>query len=419
MRIVILGAGLAGITSAWECLRDGHEVTILDRAQAPADFTSRANAGLIAPGHAFAWASPSVPRIMLRSLWRNDQAIRYRPSVNPRQWRWLVQFLGQCTADNARTNTLRKTRLCQYSQSRLQAVAQETDFRYDRNTGGLIYFYRSSQSFEAAAVKSEILSSAGIKIDVLDRDQVIARDPGLADARDEIAGVLFVQTDESGDARTFTHVLAGRCAERGAEIHMQTEITGFAKTHNRITAVTTSQGEIEGDLFVVALGVFSPILSRQLGFSLPIYPVKGYSVTLPTDNAHLLPRYGGVDEDNLLAYCPMGNRLRITATAEIGSYSTHHRPSDFRVMLAKTRDLMPRAADFSKPDYWAGLRPMTPTGLPLIGRTRGSNVWLNTGHGHMGWTMSCGSARILADLIAGQNPAIPLDGMDPATRRIT
>ena len=419
MRIVILGAGLAGITSAWECLRDGHEVTVLDRAKAPADFTSRANAGLIAPGHAFAWASPSVPRIMLRSLWRNDQAIRYRPSVNPRQWRWLVQFLGQCTADRARTNTLRKTRLCQYSQSRLHTVAQETDFHYDRNTGGLIYFYRSSQSFEAAAVKSEILSSAGVKIDILDRDQVIAQDPGLADARDEIAGALFVPTDESGDARTFTHVLAGRCAERGAEIHMQTEITGFAKTHNRITAVTTSQGEIEGDLFVVALGVFSPILSRQLGFSLPIYPVKGYSVTLPTDNAHLLPRYGGVDEDNLLAYCPMGNRLRITATAEIGSYSTHHRPSDFRVMLAKTRDLMPRAADFSKPDYWAGFRPMTPTGLPLIGRTRGSNVWLNTGHGHMGWTMSCGSARILADLIAGQNPAIPLDGMDPATRRIT
>ncbi len=419
MRIVILGAGLAGITSAWECLRDGHQVTVLDRAETPADFTSRANAGLIAPGHAFAWASPSVPRIMLRSLWRNDQAIRYRPSVNPRQWRWLAQFLRQCTAERARTNTLRKTRLCQYSQSRLHTVAGETDFQYDRNTGGLIYFYRSDRSFEAAATKSEILSSAGVKIEMLDRQQVIERDPGLADARDAIAGALFVPTDESGDARSFTESLAECCREQGAQMQMQTEITGFSKQDSRVTAVNTSRGPVNGDLFVVALGVFSPLLSRQLGFSLPIYPVKGYSVTLPAAEQHALPRFGGVDEDNLLAYCPMGNRLRVTATAEIGSYSTRHRPSDFRVMLAKTQALMPRAAEFSKPEYWAGLRPMTPTGLPLIGRSHWSNVWLNTGHGHMGWTMSCGSARILADLIAGQNPAIPLDGMDPASMRIT
>jgi D-amino-acid dehydrogenase len=300
----------------------------------------------------------------------------------------------------------------------LHTVAEETDFHYDRNTGGLIYFYRSDQSFEAAAIKSEILSSAGVKIELLDQQQVIERDPGLADARDAIAGALFVPTDESGDARTFTNSLAERCRERGAEVQMRTEIIGFSKKDNRVTAVNTSRGLVNGDLFVVALGVFSPALSRQLGISLPIYPVKGYSVTLPAADPDLLPRFGGVDEDNLLAYCPMGNRLRITATAEIGSYSTRHRPGDFRVMLAKTRDLMPRAAEFSKPDYWAGLRPMTPTGLPLIGRTDWPNVWLNTGHGHMGWTMSCGSARILADLIAGQHPQIPLDGMDPATMRI-
>ena len=221
MRIVILGAGLAGITSAWECLRDGHEVTVLDRAKAPADFTSRANAGLIAPGHAFAWASPSVPRIMLRSLWRNDQAIRYRPSVNPRQWRWLAQFLGQCTADNARANTLRKTRLCQYSQSRLHTVAQETGFHYDRNTGGLIYFYRSSQSFEAAAVKSEILSSAGLKIEALERDQVIARAQGMADARDEVAGALFVPPVYNEDALDLTEALAQRLTPTGGPSSLQ------------------------------------------------------------------------------------------------------------------------------------------------------------------------------------------------------
>jgi len=413
MRVAILGAGLAGITSAWECLRDGHEVTVIDRGSTPASFTSKANAGLIAPGHAFAWASPAVPKIMMRSLWRNDQAIRYRPSMNPRQWQWLVQFLGQCTAEKARTNTLRKTRLCQYSQSRLQTVAQETGFEYHRNTGGLIYFYRSEKSFQAAAVKSQILSEAGVKIESLDRDAVVARDPGLADAKDKIAGALFVPSDESGDARVFTEALTDRCRDKGAKIRMQTEVQGFATEGTEITHIQTSAGSIKADAIVLALGVFSPQLSRKLNLRLPIYPVKGYSLTLPTEAHHILPSLGGVDEDNLLAYCPMGDRLRLTATAEIGTYSTAHRPADFRVMLAKAKALMPNAADFERPEYWAGLRPMTPTGLPIIGSTQWSNLWLNTGHGHMGWTMSCGSARLLADLMAGAQTEIPLDGMNP------
>jgi D-amino-acid dehydrogenase len=415
MRIAVLGAGLAGITSAWECLRDGHDVIVLDRADTPADFTSKANAGLIAPGHAFAWASPRVPGIMLRSLWTRNQAIRFRPSFDVRQWRWLSQFLRQCTTNRARINTLRKARLCLYSQSRLQLVTTETAFPYDHNTGGLIYFYRSAQSFEAAAIKSEILADQGVRIESLDRDQVIARDPGLADARDIISGALFVPSDESGDARLFTHRLAQRCIERGAQLQMQTEITGLQTESGRVTAVTTSQGPVFADAFVLALGVFSPNLLHQLGDRIPIYPVKGYSVTLPSGADHCLPKLGGVDEDNLLAYCPMGNRLRITATAEIGNYNTAYTPDDFRTMLSKTQALMPRAADFSTPNYWAGLRPMTPTGLPLIGRSRWSNLWLNTGHGHMGWTMSCGSARILADLIINNQPEIPLEGIDPAT----
>ena len=195
---------------------------------------------------------------------------------------------------------------------------------------------------------------------------------------------------------------------------MQTEVRGFQTQNNQLTAVVTQDGTFTGDLFVMSLGVFSPQLSRSLKVHLPIYPVKGYSVTLNTNVSHVLPKLGGVDEDNLLAYCPMGDRLRLTATAEIGTYSTRHRPSDFRVMLSKAKDLMPRAADFSAPEYWAGLRPMTPTGLPIIGRSKWDNLWLNTGHGHMGWTMSCGSARLLADLIAKQPTEIPMDGMEPS-----
>jgi D-amino-acid dehydrogenase len=414
MRVVILGAGIIGVTAAWECLRDGHQVTLVDRAAEPASFASHANAGLIAPGHSYAWASPHSPRIMLQSLWRNDQAIRFHPAVNPAQWGWIMRFLRQCTEARTAINTRRKTRLCIYSQARFAEVIAETGFEFAHNSGGLIYFYRSQKTFDAAAEKSDILRNEGLDIQSLDRTALVARDPGLVDARDHIAGGLFVPTDESGDARLFALALTQKCREGGARLCMQTSVTGLATNGGQISAVQTSGGTLEGDAFVIALGVFSPHLVKRLGLKLPIYPVKGYSVTLPVDARHRPPLLGGLDEDNWLAYCPMDKRFRITATAKIGNYNTDHRPSDFKRMLSTTREILPRAADYSAPEYWAGLRPMTPTGLPVVGKTHWGNLWLNTGHGHMGWTMACGSARILADLLGNKTPEIPLDGINPA-----
>ena len=411
MHIAVLGAGVVGVATAWELIRDGHRVTVIDREDEAASFTSAANAGLVAPGHAYAWGSSRAPAMMLRSLWRNDQAIRYRPRLDMDQWRWVMAFLGQCNDQRASINTRRKVRLCIYSQSQLERVRNETALEYDRNDGGLLYFYRSEKSFASASSKCEILRGEGMHIEVLDRDGVVGRDPGLADARHRIAGGLWCRSDESGDAQIFTRVLKEKCETEGVEFRMNTAVHSLRADGAHLQVAETDSGAVQADAFVLALGVFSPELVRRLDIRLPIYPVKGYSVTLASGKEHQGPRLGGVDEDNLLAYCPMGDRLRLTATAEISDYRTLYRPADFTVMLRNAAELLPNAADYSRPAYWAGLRPLTPTGLPVISGTRFDNLWLNTGHGHMGWTMACGSARIVADQLAGRKPPIELTGM--------
>ncbi|MDP6708473.1 MAG: D-amino acid dehydrogenase [Alphaproteobacteria bacterium] len=411
MHVVIMGAGVVGVAVAYKLLSEGHEVTVVDRMAEPAMFTSFANAGLVAPGHAYAWSSPRAPGMMWRSLYRGDQAIRFRPSLDPALWRWAWKFLKECKPVRTNLNTERKARLCVYSQAKLNEVVAEAGVEYDGNTGGLLYFFRTPESFEAGAQKSEMLRRNGIEIEILDRDALIAKDPALEPAREHIAGGLYAVTDESGDAHLFTQALARKCEELGATLRMNTEIKGLVANGQRIEAVETSGERVGGDAFVLALGIYSPHLLRQLGMDLPIYPIKGYSATLQIAEGHEGPVIGGVDEDNLLAYCPMGRRLRVTATAEFAGYDNSYRPKDFRGMLARTKDLFPTAVDYSEPALWAGLRPMTPTGLPIIDRSPYENLFLNTGHGHMGWTMSCGSAAILADLVMQRTPDLDLAGM--------
>ena len=411
MRVAVLGAGVIGVTTAWQLAKDGHEVVVVDRGAEAANFTSFGNAGLISPGHAYAWASPRAPGLMWRSLIARDQAIVFRPRIDARQWRWTAAFLGQCTSERARINTINKSRLCRYSQAVLGEVVNETGVAYDRGTGGCIYFYRSAKSFEQAATKADLLRSQGIEIVALDRAATVARDPSLAAAADQIAGALFVPTDESGDCRLFTLGLAKACAARGVKFQWGTTVTGLDVEAGEIARARTDRGPIESDAFVVCLGVYAPHILDKLDIHLPIYPVKGYHLTIPATDKASLPRMGGVDEDNLLAYCPFGDRLRVTATAEIAGYSNAHRPADFATMTARTRKLFPDGFDYDRLSQWAGLRPMTPTGMPVIDRSPYANLWINTGHGHIGWTMANGSARILADLVGQRQPAIDREGM--------
>lgn len=411
MKVLVMGGGVIGVTTAWQLLKDGHEVRLVERHREAADETSFANAGAIAPGHAYAWSSPKAPMTLLRSLWRNDQALRFRFSLDPKLWHWSLQFLGQCTAERYRRNTQTKHRLCAYSKAVLHDVIAETGIDYDRCGGGLLYIYRDPASFEKRVREMTILTDLGEDLRALDPDDVVTMEPALAAAQGKIAGAIHASGDETGDCRKFTQALARLCETRGATVKYETEVTHIVSSDERVERVITDKGEEIADAYVMALGFASPRFSKPLGVRLPIYPIKGYSVTLPIAGRNNPPAINGIDEDNLCAFTRMGQRLRVTATAEFAGYDKSHRPSDYKHMLGAIRDLLPDAADFDSPDYWAGLRPMTPDNCPYIGRGRQENLYYNTGHGHIGWTMSNGSARIVADLIAGREPAIEMTGL--------
>lgn len=418
MKVLVLGAGVVGVTTAYELARDGHEVTVVDRLDQPASETSYANAGLIAPGHSYTWSSPRAPRILMKSLFDRSQALVFRPSLDPRLYAWSLKFLRNCTAERARDNTKRKVRLCSYSQERILEVARDTGIAYDGLGGGLLYLYRKPASFERGAANTRVLSEEGLELRTVTPDEAAVLDPALAASKHKFAGAIFCPSDGSGDARLFTRNLAEYCRDRlGVRFLMRTEVTGFEARGDRIRRVITDKGPLDADEIVVALGVFAPRFARKLGVSLPIYPIKGYSVTLPIGAGHQAPAIGGVDEDNLTAYARFGNRMRVTATAEFAGYSKTHKPSDFNHMLGAVRDLFPEGADYAQPEYWAGLRPMTPEGTPILGRGgRYANVVMNVGHGHMGWTMSAGTARIVADLVKGRTPGFLPHGMEVQSR---
>jgi D-amino-acid dehydrogenase len=411
MRIVVLGGGVVGVTTAYQLQRDGHEVVLLERNPEVASGASWGNAGMIAPGHSFVWSSPRAPIILAKSLMLKDQALRFRLSADPRLYAWTWGFLKECTAAKARRNTLLKHRLAAYSQKVLDQVVADEAIDYDRNTRGILYMHRSQKALDSGVEHMKLLESDGQAIKVLTRDQVIALEPGLAHAGEKIAGAILCPTDETGDCAKFTRALAARIVERGGAVVTGATVGRLESDGDRVTQALTDRGPFTGDAYVLALGAESPILARKLGLRLPIYPIKGYSLTIPIGAAKSPPTIACLDEHNLVAISRFGDRLRITATAEFAGYDASHKPSDFAFMKRVTQELFPDGAEYDRAEMWAGLRPMTPTNLPLVGQRRFKNLVLNCGHGHIGWTMSHGSARIAADLIAGRAPAIPMDGL--------
>ena len=411
MRIVVLGGGVVGVTTAYQLQRDGHEVVVIERNREVAAEASFGNAGMIAPGHSFVWSSPRAPLILAKSLMLKDQALRFKLSADPRLYAWTWGFVKECTAAKARRNTLIKHRLAAYSQTVLNSVVAAEAVDYDRNVRGILYLHRSRRALEAGVEHMKLLESDGQIIKVLDRDQVIALEPALAHAREHIAGAILCPTDETGDCAKFTRALAAKIIARGGAIVTEAIVGGLNTEGDKVAAAVTNRGEVSGDAYVLALGAESPILARALGIRLPIYPIKGYSLTIPIGASASPPTIACVDEHNLVAISRFGDRLRVTATAEFAGYDTSHKPSDFAFMKRVAQELYPDGAEYDRAEMSACLRPMTPTNLPLHGRGRFLNLFLNTGHGHIGWTMSHGSARITADLIAGRKPAISMDGL--------
>ncbi|MBM3597494.1 MAG: D-amino acid dehydrogenase [Alphaproteobacteria bacterium] len=412
MKVVVLGCGIVGVTTAYYAARDGHEVIVIDRQSGAAMETSFSNAGMIAPGHAYTWASPRAPKILWQSLFRDDTSLRLKLVPDPYMWLWCWKFLQECTAERAAINTAHKLRLCRYSQSSLQALVAELGVDYHRMTGGAIYMYRDPALFEAGVRNTKVLTDNGLTLKPIDPDKVVELEPALANTKGQMAGAIYCPTDESGDCHVFAQKLAQHCAEKlGVRFHWNTSIRRIHAAGDRIEKVETDRGDFTGDAYVMALGSYAPKVARGIGLSLPIYPVKGYAVTIPIGGKNGAPRLPGVDEQNLVAWSRMGDRLRLTATAEFAGYDTSHKPADFAHMLKVAQALFPDGAEYDKPFMWAGLRPMTPKGTPILGASKHRNLWLNAGQGHMGWTMSFGSSRVVCDLLAGRKPAIDTTGL--------
>ena len=410
MHIVVMGAGVVGITTAWFLQQQGHQVTVVDRQAQAGLETSYANGGQISVCHAEPWANPSAPLKILKWLFQPEAPLLYRPRLDPYQWRWGLSFLTQCTSARAAHNIRQMVNLGIYSRSQLQALRKELDLDYDHLEKGILHFYTSQQEFDAAMEPARIMRELGCDRQVIDANRAVELEPALKDVRQRIAGATYTADDESGDARKFTQALARRCAEAGVEFRYGTEVLGFDKAGDRILGVQTlTEGRhqvLRADSYVLCLGSFSAVLARRLGLFLNIYPAKGYSITVPVKNPDAAFQVSLTDDEYKLVYSRLGDRIRVAGTAELNGYT---RNLDFircRAIVRRAAEILPGAGHWDQAEYWTGLRPTTPSNVPYIGKSHFHNLYLNTGHGTLGWTHSCGSAAALADIVAGRTPEV-------------
>lgn len=413
MKVVVLGAGVIGVTTAWWLARGGADVTIIDRQPGPALETSFANGGQISANHATPWAAPGTPLKALKWLGRIDAPLLFHLRFDAALAAWLLRFLANCTRARTQRNIERALRVALYSRRQLATVRAETNIAYDQLTRGILHIFRDRREYEAALPAVELMNRLGCERRIVDGDGCVALEPALALARSDLIGGMFSPDDESGDAHTFTVRLAEKAEALGADFRCNTEVARLLVSGRRIEAAETAAGdEIAADMFVVALGSYSPLLLKPLGLALPVVPAKGYSVTIPIEGHQGAPTVSLIDDEFKMVYSRLGERLRVAGTAEFAGYDASVTEARARFLLQKAIGLFPDCGDASRAEFWAGLRPSTPDGVPVIGRAPGfDNLLLNTGHGTLGWTMAAGSGRLASDLILGHNPEIPLDGL--------
>lgn len=423
MRVIVLGAGIIGVSTAWYLLEEGHEVTVVDRQPDAALETSFANGAQISVSFCEPWANAAAPLKVLKWLLRDDSPLLFRPRLDPQQWLWGLRFLGQCSDAAFERNVRQLVALGRYSHASLKALVARTGIQYNRLERGILHFFSSQQDLEAGAAGAEIMRRYGVDRRVLTREEVLRIEPALAAYGPRIAGGTYTPSDESGDARVFTQELARRCAERGARFLYEHELRGLDRAGDRIDAVRVADlrtGQcctLQGDAVVAALGSWTAPLLRPLGISLPIYPAKGYSATLRLRRPEQASVVSLMDDGRKIAISRLGDHIRIAGTAELAGYDTRLDTPTARVrceaLVRRYEELFPGVADLSEPNYWAGLRPSTPTNIPYIGRTRIANLWVNAGHGTLGWTHGAGSGRALAELMSGRRPELEFDFCGP------
>jgi D-amino-acid dehydrogenase len=408
VRIIVLGAGVVGVTGAWYLAAAGHEVTVIERRDAAGLETSFANGGQISAGHAEPWAKPAVVPKILRWLGSEDAPLRFRPSADPAQWEWGLRFLAECLPGRFERHSRTLAGLARYSRERLRELRSSLGLRYDHLERGILQFATNQQDFDGMAHHAEAMRALGVHREVKSAAECVLLEPALQHSGDPVVGGVYNPDDESGDAWRFTQELARQAAAKGV-------VFRFSKAVERIEADGASvrgvrlDGELaSADAYVVSAGSYSPLLLKPLGVRIPVYPLKGYSITLPLGAAEAAaaPTVSLTDEAFKIVISRLGNRLRAAGTAELVGYETSVNPVRCAAIVRRIRQLFPGLAGVAAVENWAGLRPATPNNVPVIGRTRFPNLYLNTGHGTLGWTLACGSAAALADLVSGRRPAV-------------
>ncbi|UCH53391.1 MAG: D-amino acid dehydrogenase [Pseudomonadota bacterium] len=411
MKVVVIGSGVVGVTTAYHLSKAGHEVTVVDRREGPGLETSFANAGQVSVSYASPWAAPNVPVNILRWMLQRHAPLVLRPKLDLAMWRWLLSMLGECRAARYRVNKERLLRLARYSQTCLARVRAETGVTYDQQSRGMLQLFRDERSFRHARAETKELTRANIVCRVVDWDEVLRIEPGLRHTHARVAGGVHFPVDETGDAYLFTRALATIAEQNGVVFRYGTTVRALPTDASRVSHLLTDRGTISADTYIVAAGSYSPLLLRPLGVRLPVYPVKGYSATFPLTDTDAGPTSTLTDERYKVAITRLGNRLRAAGIAEVSGYGIELSAARLRALDYVVGDLFPRAADMKSAVYWTGLRPMTPDNVPILGPTPYRNLYLNTGHGTLGWTLSNGSARVLADLLTGRTPEVDLTGL--------
>lgn len=411
MKVLVLGSGVIGVSVAYHLARAGHEVTVVDRQPGPALETSFANAGEVSPGYSAPWAGPGVPVKAIKWMLMHHSPLVIKPMLDPAMWRWGLAMLRNCTEARYRVNKARMVRLAEYSRDCLVELRRETGIQYDHREQGTLQLFRTQKQLDGIGKDVEILKQYGVPFQVLDRGGYLQYEPALAQVKEKFVGALRLPGDETGDCFLFTQRLAEMAKGLGVRFEFGVNIRHIEQSGDRFTSVQTDRGLMTADRCVLATGSYSPALAAPLGLHLPVYPVKGFSITVPITDPAAAPESTIMDETHKVAVTRLGDRIRVGGTAQLSGFDLNLDAGRRKTLEFVVGDLFPRGGDVQRAEFWTGLRPMTPDGTPILGTCRVKNLLLCTGHGTLGWTMAAGTGRVMADLISGKPPEIDMEGL--------
>jgi D-amino-acid dehydrogenase len=412
MKTIVLGAGVVGIATAWFLAKAGHEVEVVERQRAAAMETSFGNGGVIHASEVEPWSQPGMPSRILKWLGKEDAPLLVRYGAIPHMWRWGLKFIANCTPERFQRNALTNLKLALHSLKTLQQIRAETGIEYDLRTSGLMKVFTDPASLAACVRSAEFLSAGGLVFETLDAAACVRREPALAANKALVGGVYFPR-EEVGDCHKFTTGLAKSCAELGVKFHYGTTILRLERSGGRVTSVQTGNGRLQADNFVAALASFTPLVLASVGIDVPIYPVKGVTITVPGDAWPGRPQLPIADDARIFGLVPLGDRLRVSGSAEVARFDTTPSPARCQAIVNNVISVFPefaRCMSAATPKYWAGVRPVTPTGTPILDRSPIANLFIAAGHGHLGWTMGCGSGQLVAAMVSGQETEIDMAG---------